>query len=231
MAWSRKIAHYGVLVAVVVGLLTAPGFADEKMKQSAQGTVDRATKSFANLRDDPNMGWFRSNLKKARAVVLVPIQVRAGFIFGASGGEAVMLARDEKGGWSQPAFYGLGSGSFGLQIGAEVSELALMIMTQKGVDALLSAKVQLGADISVAVGPVGAGAAAATADVLSFARSKGLYGGVSVAGSVIGPQHKRNSAYYGQEVRPVDILVRHKVKNPGAAKLVAGVTALANAGK
>ena len=89
----------------------------------------------------------------------------------------------------------MGSGSIGFQIGAEGSEIALLIMTEKGRDAMLSTDVKLGGDVSVAAGPVGAGAKAATTDVLSFSRSKGIYGGVSLEGMVISPRGQLNHAY------------------------------------
>jgi lipid-binding SYLF domain-containing protein len=142
-----------------------------------------------------------------------------------------MLSRDAHGKWSYPAFYGIGSGSVGLQIGVEGSEVALLIMTEKGRDALLTTDVKLGGDISVAAGHVGAGAKAATTDVLSFSRSKGIYGGISVEGIVIGPQNDTNHAYYDQAVSPLDILVKHTVRNPGVDKLVAAVTHMASASK
>jgi lipid-binding SYLF domain-containing protein len=91
--------------------------------------------------------------------------------------------------------------------------------------------VKLGGDISVAAGPVGAGAKAATTDVLSFSRSKGIYGGMSLEGMVIGPKSSLNQAYYDQGVSPLDILVNQKVQNPGANDLVAAVTKLASTGK
>ena len=94
----------------------------------------------------------------------------------------------------------------------------------RGIDALLSTKVQLGGDISVAAGPVGAGAQAATTDILAFARNKGVFGGISLEGSVISPRHKLNQAYYGKEVRPVDILIRRDVNNPHAMPLISAVT-------
>ena len=213
------------IMALTVGL----AYANEAEK--GQQIVEDMTEAFDHLNADPDMGWFRSNLKHAQGVLIMR-QYRAGFIVGASGGRGVMLARDPKTGkWSYPAFYGQGSGSLGFQIGADTSEMALLIMTEKGRDALLTTDVKLGGDISVAAGPVGAGAKAATADVLSFARTKGLYGGVALEGMVIGPQSKMNHAYYGVEVSPLDILVKHEVTHPGAAKLVEGVSKVAHANK
>ena len=213
------------IMALTVGL----AYANEAEK--GQQIVDDMTQVFDHLNADPDMGWFRSNLKRAQGVLLMR-QYHAGFIIGASGGRGVMLARDpQTGKWSSPAFYGQGSGSLGFQMGADTSEMALLIMTEKGRDALLTTDVKLGGDISVAAGPVGAGAKAATADVLSFARTKGLYGGVALEGMVIGPQSKMNHAYYGVEVSPLDILVKHEVTHPGAAKLVEAVSKVTHANK
>jgi len=219
----------GIAAIVMVMTLGLASAADETEK--GQKIVDDMTQVFNNLNADPDMGWFRSNLKRAQGVLIMR-QYRAGFIVGASGGRGVMLALDkDTGKWSYPAFYGQGTGSFGFQIGADTSEIALLIMTKKGRDALLTTDVKLGGDISVAAGPVGAGAKAATADVLSFARSKGLYGGVALEGMVIGPQHNMNKAYYSTDVSPLDILVNHKVMNPGADTLVSAVSQVANAKK
>jgi len=223
-SWTRWM----LMVVICSILATVPAFADDEAK--AQEVVDKMTESFNNLSADPNMTWFRNNLKNAKAVMILR-QFRAGFIIGGSGGSGVMLSHDEAGKWSYPAFYGMGSGSIGFQIGAEGSEVALLIMTKKGRDAMLSTEVKLGGDVSVAAGPVGAGAKAATADVLSFSRSKGVYGGVSLEGMVISPRGKLNHSYYNQEVSPLDILVNQKVQNPGASKLVSEVTKMAGMGK
>jgi lipid-binding SYLF domain-containing protein len=228
MACIKTLVRLSLILSVGWVLVAAPAIADDKAK--AQDVVDKMTESFNNLSADPNMGWFRDNLKNAKAVMILR-QFRAGFIIGGSGGSGVMLSRDAQGKWSYPAFYGMGSGSIGFQIGAEGSEVALLIMSEKGRDALLTTDVKLGGDISVAAGPVGAGAKAATTDVLSFSRSKGIYGGVSLEGMVIGPRSSLNQAYYDQGVSPLDILVNHKVQNPGANDLVAAVTKMARAGK
>ena len=225
MARIKTMAVF-VVMAMLVAAMTA-GVAGANEAEKAQKIVDDMTEVFNHLEADPDMGWFRSNLKKAHGVLLMR-QYRAGFIVGASGGRGVMLARDTKTGkWSSPAFYGQGSGSFGFQIGADTSEMALLVMTEKGRDALLTTDVKLGGDISVAAGPVGAGAKAATADVLSFSRTKGIYGGVALEGMVIGPQPKMNKAYYDKDVSPLDILVQQEVTNEGAAKLVEEVSKVA----
>jgi len=113
----------------------------------------------------------------------------------------------------------MGSVSFGLQFGGEASEIILMIMTEKGMDSMLTTSFKLGADATVAAGPVGTGAKAATADILAFARSKGAFAGISIEGAVIKPRDGWNASYYGKTVSPADITIRHMVSNPHADKL------------
>jgi lipid-binding SYLF domain-containing protein len=230
MIRMKRIARLGGIATMVVAMAVGMAYAEDETEKG-QKIVDDMTQVFEHLNADPDMGWFRSNLKRAHGVLIMR-QYRAGFIVGVSGGRGVMLALDKNTGkWSNPAFYGQGTGSFGFQIGADTSEIALLIMTEKGRDALLTTDVKLGGDISVAAGPVGAGAKAATADVLSFARSKGIYGGVALEGLVISPQHKMNKSYYNADVSPLDILVKHEVMNPGADKLVSAVSQVATAMK
>ena len=202
--------------------LAPDGRADEAA--AAQVVVDEANRTFTHFIMDPNLVWFRNNLDKARGLLIVPTLGRAGFIIGGSGGRGLLLGRDSiTGYWSQPAFYTMGSVSFGLQIGGDKSEVILMIMSKKGLDAMLSTKAQLGGDMSVAAGPVGTGTRAATADVLSFSRAKGAFAGLTAEGTIINPDGKRNAAYYGKPVRPLDILIRRTVENPGANALVNNV--------
>lgn len=200
-----------------------PAFANDK--QEATQLVERARLTFQSFMSDNNMGAFRDLMKKAQAVVIAPELLKGAFIIGASGGSAVVLARDRKTGqWSEPAFYTIGGASFGLQIGGQASEVILLAMTDRGVTSLLSNSLKLGADAGVAAGPVGIGAAAATAnlsaDILSFSRSKGLYGGVALDGAVVAVRGGLNDAYYGKPVSPTDILVRHDVRNPHALGLI-----------
>ncbi len=190
----------------------------------AQALVQKSSAVFQSFKADSNMTWFHNHVGQARALFIVPQMLRGGFIVGGSGGSGVLLARDTKTGqWSYPAFYTMGSVSLGLQIGADASEIILMVMTEKGLNAMLSTEFKLGADVAVAAGPVGASAKAQTADVLAFGRSKGAFGGVSIEGSVISPRDKWNSAYYGKPVGTVDILVRHTVTNPQADQLRASM--------
>jgi lipid-binding SYLF domain-containing protein len=122
--------------------------------------------------------------------------------------------------------------SFGLQIGGEASEVILLLMSGRGVSSLLSSSVKLGADATIALGPVGMGASAATAnlsaDIIAFSRSKGLYAGLSVEGAVVAIRGALNRAYYGQDVTPTDVIIRRTVTNPQAAGLIESITKVAS---
>jgi lipid-binding SYLF domain-containing protein len=210
-----------VLAMGLITLSSKPAVADTA--GDAQELVNKATATFDDFRQDPDMTWFRNHVGQAKGIMIAPKIIQAGFIFGGSGGRSVLLARTEAGQWTGPAFYNMGSASVGFQAGADVSQIVMLIMTQKGLDAFLSTEVKLGTDISVSAGPVGAGAGAATSDVLAYSRSKGLYGGINLSGSVISPNGDYNTAYYGQNATPVNILIQHKVSNKNAEGLMSTV--------
>ena len=216
-------------VAAVFFLSALPAGAGEDLKPKI--LVDQALLTLNNFVKAADMEWFQSHLKNSKGVFIVPQLLKAGFIFGGSGGRGVVLIRDAKTGqWSQPAFYSVGSVSFGLQIGAESSEVIMQIRTQRGLESLYGTSFKLGGDTSVAVGPVGVGAAGkgVTADLVSFSRAQGAYAGLSLDGSVVKVNDDFNKDYYGKAVRPTDILVKKDVSNSGSAKLR---EALANAEK
>ncbi len=185
-----------------------------------QALVDQSTILLKSFAEDPNMAWFHKNVQYAKAVFVVPQMLKAGFFIGGSGGSGALISRDMKTNvWSYPVFYTMGSISIGLQFGGEVSQIVLLVMSDKGMDSMLTTSFKLGADATVAAGPVGQGAKAATADILAFAKSKGAFLGFSIEGAVIKPRSKWNAAYYKKEVSPADIVIRHSVTNPQADKL------------
>jgi lipid-binding SYLF domain-containing protein len=181
-----------------------------------------------NFLKDPEMKWLQQNLHRAKAVLIAPQIAKAGFIIGGSGGRAVLVAKDAKSGkWAGPAFYTLATASIGFQAGIEVSEAVTLVMTDKGLNSLLASTFKMGADASIAAGPVGAGAKSdIVADLISFSRSKGVYGGLNLDGTVVSSNTEWDSAYYGKKVLPPDILVRRNVSNKGADKLL-GIVASA----
>ena len=216
--------HYFIVVFALVfgmftGVLLYPALATAASEE--QLLVDKARITVESFMSDPNMSFLKEHLKEAKGILIVPSLLKAGFIFGGSGGSGVLIVNDaKKGQWSQPAFYTIGSVSFGLQIGGEDAEVIMMVRTQKAVDAMLTTSVKLGGDTSIAVGPVGAGAKSnVVADIFSFSRSKGAFAGLALDGSVVTTRDKWNAAYYGKPASPVDILVTHSVSNPGSAEL------------
>ncbi len=194
---------------------------------TAEALVDAATTSVNTFTIDPDMKWFRDNMSNAKGVLIVPQLVKGGFIFGGSGGSGVLLAKGDGNIWSDPAFYTMGSGTVGFQIGVEVSEIILMVMTDKGVDALLTSSLKLGGDVSIAAGPIGAGAKAQTADILAFSRTKGIYGGVNIEGAVLKIRNDWNHDYYGRDTAPRAILIERSATNSHADELRKAVANLA----
>lgn len=223
---ARGVAA-GLLAVMCVMWGASPARADDALE--ARQLVEKARYTLENFLADENMEVLRDQMKKARGVLIVPQLLKGAFIIGASGGSGVFLARDERSGrWSDPAFYTLGGVSFGLQAGAEAVEVVLLAMSERGVSALLNSNFKLGADVSVAVGPMGAGIGGATAalsaDIIAFSRAKGLYGGISLDGSVVAVRDDWNHAYYGKSVTPSDILVRREIGNPESSGLINAVT-------
>lgn len=202
--------------------------ADDKLV--AEEYVRNSLKTLDNFAYDPNMAWFRENIRNAKGVLIIPAKLEAAFMLGGFGGTGVLLRNNSEGQWSYPAFYGAGAATFGFQAGIQTVEVIMLIMTEKGLDAFLSTKAQLGADVSVAIGPIGAGAAVATTDILQFSRNKGIFGGVAAEGIVISPFNTLNNAYYGKEMSVVDILIRGKGEHTEADELRARLRELTEFG-
>lgn len=209
-----------VFVSFVAVFVAFPAAA----QKAEQEVVDKARIALENLRKDPDHPTLNDVIAKAKAVLIIPSLIKAGFILGGEGGSGVLLARDASGGWSDPAFYTLVSGSIGLQVGAQEAEVIFTVMTDKGLRQVIQSQFKLGADASIAVGPKGTGVEAATtaafgADIYSFSRTKGAFAGGSFEGSYIKVREEWNKAYYGQPVSVEDIVLHHKASNPGADAL------------
>ena len=227
--WIVRGLLMGALLFAVSGMIS-PACANDA-KDTAQ-LVDKARMTLENFVKAQEMEAFRSLLKDARGVFIAPQILKGAFVVGVSGGSGVFVVRDRKGGtWAGPAFYTIGEASFGFQAGGEASEVILLAMTDRGITALLGNSAKLGADVGLAVGPVGMGAAASTAnlsaDIVSFASSKGLFGGIAVDGAIVKVRNGLNKAYYHKKkLTPTDILIRRTVTNPDSESLL---TAVANA--
>jgi lipid-binding SYLF domain-containing protein len=215
----RKTMLAAAASIVAITLAGAPARAD-----GDQSTVDHATGTLMDLRHDKEFGDARDMLHRARAILIAPRIFKAGFFFGGEGGSAVLLARTSHG-WSDPAFYTIASASFGLQIGAQESEMVILVMSDKALHALMNNKFKIGANAGIAVATLGATAEGATtsnvgADLVVWASSSGAYAGISLDGSVVAPDGDANAKYYGRAVTPSDIVVRHDVRSKAAGGLV-----------
>ena len=224
---SRRTALLVLAAATVAaGCATTPMSSAEPDKLVADAQV-----TLSNFVRDPDQTWIQDNLDRAKAILIAPQIVKAGFIFGGSGGRAVLVVREAGPHpaiavpWTGPAFYDLATASVGFQAGVEVSEVVIVVMTEKGLNSLLSSSFKIGGDASIAAGPVGAGAkSTVTADLISFSRAKGVYGGLNLDGTVVHTNSGWNDAYYGgKNLLPPDILIRKTVQNPKSAPLLTAV--------
>jgi SH3 domain-containing YSC84-like protein 1 len=202
-----------------------------RAQSDQQTTVDRARFVINDLRHDKEFGNASDLQRRARAVMIVPRLYKGGFFVGGEGGTGVLLIHSAGGGWSEPAFYAIGSASFGLQIGLEQSEMVMFVMSQKALDALMRDQFKIGAQAGLAVVTLGAGVEAATTaaagpDIVVWASSSGAYAGVSLNGSIVKPQFDADRAYYGPGVTQNDILFRATVANPSASGLVRALSTL-----
>ncbi len=201
--------------------------AEDKDRVEAQQLVERAQMTFNNVIADEKMAAMRDLLPRAKGVFIMPQELKGAFIVGAQGGNGVLVKRvGNTNDWAGPAFYTVGGASVGLQAGARAAEVILLVMSERGIAAFMSNSFKLGADAGLAVGPVGMGASAATAnlsaDILSFSDPKGLYAGLALSGAVVATRDKWNQAFYGKPVKPTEILVQN-LKGPQAAGLLKAV--------
>jgi SH3 domain-containing YSC84-like protein 1 len=178
----------------------------KKINEAARQS-QKAAKVFNDIMSAPDNAIPRDLLSRAEAVAVFPDVIKAGFIVGGRGGRGV-ISRRIKGGWSAPAFFNLGGGSVGLQIGASSTDFVLLFMTQESLRGLLEDKFEIGGEGSVAAGPVGRSASASTnatlnAGILSYSRSKGLFAGLELKGTVINPDNDDNEAVYGLKAHDI----------------------------
>ncbi len=190
-----------------------------------QQLVDRARLTIEDVHKDKAFGNANDLLHSARAVLIVPRLYKGGFFVGGEGGDGVLLAQTPHG-WSEPAFYAIGSASFGLQIGLEQSEVVMFIMTQKALNAVMKNQFKIGADAGLAVVTLGSNVGAATtsaagADIVIWASSSGAYAGITLNGSIIKPRPDWDRDYYGHNITTGEIL-----SNP---RTMTGVTGLRQA--
>ncbi|MGA3403026.1 MAG: lipid-binding SYLF domain-containing protein [Acetobacteraceae bacterium] len=195
-------------VVLAITLLAAPA---AHARSGTQVTIDGARKTLADLRHDKAFGTAAHAMHQARAVLIVPRLIKGGFMVGGEGGNGVLMLQARDGTWSNPAFYAIGAASFGLQAGLEQSELVLLVMTQKGLDGLLHDHFKIGAQAGIAVATLGSGVEAAISgptppDIIVWSSSTGVYGGLTIDGSIIRQEPNDDSAWYGRPITTRDIL-------------------------
>ncbi len=218
MKLDRRTVLAGTAAAFAAPLLSAmPARADARR----QSLVDSCLESARKVLDGKDFPDAAKNMTNAKGVLIVPELVQGGFFIGAAGGRGTLMARNGAKDWSPPAFYGMGSGSFGLQIGAKVSEMLFIIRTDKGLAAILDHKFKFGAEggvtlVAVGIGLEGASTSAMGADIVAFGNSAGLFAGVSLEGSYLDADNDWNALYYGPGATTKAIVLDRRFSNPGA---------------
>ena len=210
-----------VLLGTTAAPMATPASAAEVAEQ--QRLVDKATLTLKAFAADPGLkAALRAWSPETRALFIVPQFLRGAFVFGGAGGSGLLLVRDEKtGNWGDPVFYTIGSASFGLQVGADVSEIVLLVRTPKGLEEFYHSDFKLGANAGMAIGPVGEGSSVhgLAADIIAYARKKGVFAGLAIEGAFVAVSDEANEAYYGKPVRPTDIAIKQSAYNPQSLDL------------
>ena len=220
-----------LLAAAFAASLGASVFAPSARAASdEQASVEHALGTLQDLRRDKEFGNARELLHRARAVLIAPRIFKAGFFVGGEGGTGLLLAREGRG-WSDPAFYTIASASFGLQIGAQESEMIMFIMSDRALNALMQDKFKIGGNAGIAVATLGSTVEGATtahagADIIVWASSSGAYAGISLDGTLVQPQREADANYYGRPVTSSEIVLTRSVRSPAAHGLVRELGAL-----
>ena len=210
MKHYAKNSIMGILsIVLVTCALGMPAFAQKQGKNANEATrrSNDAATVFNEIMGAPDNSIPKELIEKAQAIAVFPSVLKAAFVFGGREGKGVISRRTDAG-WTTPAFFNLGGGSFGAQIGADKTDYVLLIMNEKGLNGLLGDKFEIGGEVGVAAGPVGREASAATdaqlnAEILTYSRSKGLFAGVALKGTAITPDNNLNEAFYGMKARDV----------------------------
>jgi lipid-binding SYLF domain-containing protein len=216
--------------ALVAALATSAVAPQAFAATGEQATVDHAVGTLQDLRGDKEFGNARQLLQTARAVLIAPRIFKAGFFVGGEGGTAVLMVRGAHG-WSDPAFYTIASASFGLQIGAQESEMIMFVMSDRALNALMQDKFKIGANAGIAVATLGSTVEGATtahagADIVVWASASGAYAGLSLDGTLVQPQTDGDANYYGRPVTSREIVLTRSVKNAAARNLVRALNGL-----
>jgi len=203
---SKTVSAAAMVMLVLMFAVQTPAQKTDRTQDAARH-ASTAAKTFTEIMNVRDKAIPQELLDNAEAIAVFPGVIKAAFIIGGRGGQGV-ISRRVKGGWSAPAFFNLGGGSFGAQIGAQKNDYVFLIMNENGVKGLLEDKFELGGEAGIVAGPVGREAAASTnptldAGILSYSRSKGAFIGVALKGAVISPDNDLNEAIYGKKAKEI----------------------------
>ena len=216
------------IILVLCGLLSF-GYAHAESfnpaKQDALKVIQQATLTIQRILSDPENESLRKVMNDAKAIMIFPSILRAGFFVGVKGGVGVMVVKRNNGKLSNPAFFDLSAVSFGMQAGLQDSEVLFAIMSERGVISIIKERVKLGAELSVAAGPFGAtgtsaAATARLADIYSYSSGHGLFLGFNLEGAYLSPETDLNQALYGRGATVSDILASEKYQNAASTELL-----------
>ena len=213
---NKKLYFVRVLIFCTFILLFC---VNAKTSNEEKERISNATDVLTQLLDTPDKSVPKDILDKCECMIVIPSVKKGAFVFGGQYGKGLATCRTSPSGWSAPIFFSLKGGSFGLQIGGQSIDLVLLVMNDKGVNSLLRNKFTLGADASVAAGPVGRATSAETdaalkAEILAYSRTQGVFAGLSLKGSSLKPDKEANLGLYGKQISPKEILVSNSIYVP-----------------
>lgn len=216
--------YFALILIAVAAVVSCAVVSDNAYAENKwTNLVEESGWVLRDVQQMPDQGIPEDLLRKCQAIAIFPNTVSGGFVIGGKYGQGIIMVRDlETGRWSPPAIFTIAGGSFGWQIGGQATDFVLLVMSRRSVDGLLSGKFKLGADASVAAGPVGRAAEASTdiqlkGGILSYSRSRGLFAGAKLEGAMIAEHEAGDEALYGKPLSAKDILLRNKVKMPKCA--------------
>jgi lipid-binding SYLF domain-containing protein len=210
------------LVALLLGCLLTAATTTESLgysKAEARQRAQKAAQAFQEIMSAPDQSIPQELIDRAQCVAVFPSVKKGGFIVGGQYGKGLISCRRSQGSWGAPAYFTIGGGSFGLQIGGQEVDLVLLIMNKSGVEGLLQDKFEIGAGAAASAGPVGRNTHASTdlllkSQILSYSRSRGLFAGLELKGAVIMQDKEANREIYNQEISAREIIVDGKARTP-----------------
>ena len=225
----KKIKINTIFTAILLFVLSI-GIAVAGNDNSAEPLIDKAVITVEQMLNHPKYGKdIKLRMKNAKAVFIAPQILKGGFFIGGEAGKGILLARADNGEWSYPGFYYFAAASFGIQFGAQTSELFMIIKTGKGLNAIMKNKLKFGGDLSAAIGYIGDGIEKSTTtnlniDIMVYSIAKGAFIGASIEGAAILPDNDLNDIYYDAKTSPKEIIIDGQHSNQQADKLRAALT-------